>query len=188
MFVRNLKFLILSILYIFISTQESTQIPSSDVTPTQQAGPTIEQLMAMCQQICMPIPLCIDMYLFDRIPGYNCSSLGAYQNSENLTFKCCELEFKEKENSTAPKRHGCLGILPNYIDNDRYEDIIDWIERGKADKIEQYTVYLGKTAHDAYLGFIKNETKYEVYKLDCLTKFIFIPKYLIITIFAILLL
>ncbi len=65
-----------------------------------------------------------------------------------------------------------MAFLTSYIDNDRYEDIIDWIERGKEDKFEQYSVFLGKTAYDNFKGFIKNETKHELYKLDCFTKFI----------------
>ena len=190
MFVKNIHFFILSLIYTYINTQQQTQLPSelpASQVPQQPQQPTLEQIIAMCQQICMPIPQCIDMNLFERIEGYDCKSLLPYPNTENMTFRCCEIEFHEEKNSSAPLRHGCLGILPNYIDDNRYEDIIDWIERGKADKIEEYTVYLGKTAHDAYLGFIKNETEYIVNKLDCLTKFIF-PKYFIISILGILLL
>ena len=65
--------------------------------------------------------------------------------------------------------------------------LFDWIERGKADKFEQYSIYLGKAVHDAYLNFIKNETDYEVYKFDCSTKYIN-PKYFIFYILIVLLL
>ena len=190
MFVKKINFFILTIIYTFISTQ-GTDSPTSAPTTTpseQPSGLTPEQVIKACQQMCMPIPQCIDMQLFDRIPGYNCRSLAPYPNSRNISMKCCEIEFKEEENATAPTRHGCLAILPNYIDNDRYEDIIDWIERGKADKIEEYTVFLGKTAHDAFLGFIKNETDYEVYKLDCLTKYLTFTKFFILSILAVVLL
>ena len=191
MFVRNINFFILTIIYTFISTQSDNEPPTSIPTtaqPEQPSGLTPEQVIQACQRMCMPIPQCIDMQLFDRIPGYNCRSLAPYPNSRNQTFKCCEIEFKEEENATAPTRHGRLAILPNYIENDRYEDIIDWIERGKADKIEEYTVFLGKMAHDAFLGFIKNETDYEVYKLDCLTKYLTITKYIMLSILALILL
>ena len=80
-----------------------------------------------------------------------CQNLLPYTNLLNLT--CCEIDFQEKENSSAPRRHGCMAFLKNYIDNDRYEDIIDWIERGKEDKFEEYSVFLGKTAYDNFKGF-----------------------------------
>jgi len=188
MFVRNLNLFILPIIFTFISSQTETQLPSDTTSQeTQKPSMTPEQIAEMCQKTCMPIPQCIDMYLFDNIDGYNCSSLLAYPNSENMTFRCCELEFQEKDNSSAPRRHGCIGILPSYVDNDRYEDIIDWIERGKADTFEQYSIYLGKAVHDAYLNFIKNETDYEVYKFDCSTKYIN-SKYFIFYILIVLLL
>ena len=121
--------------------------------------------------LCYPIPIGINV---TQIAQYQlqlgCNNLLPYTNLLNLT--CCEIDFQEKENSSAPRRHGCMAILTNYIDNDRYEDIIDWIERGKEDKFEQYSVFLGKTAYDNFKGFIKNETKHELYKLDCFTKFI----------------
>ena len=188
MFAKNINLFILSIIFTFISSQAETQLLSEIVSQeAQQPSMTQEQIAEMCQKTCMPIPQCIVMYLFDNIDGYNCSSLLPYLNSENTTFRCCELEFQEKENSSALRRHGCIGILPSYVDNDRYEDIIDWIERGKADKFEQYSIYLGKAVHDAYLNFIKNETDYEVYKFDCLTKYIN-PKYFIFYILIALLL
>ena len=121
--------------------------------------------------LCYPIPIGINV---TQIAQYQlqlgCQNLLPYTNLLNLT--CCEIDFQEKENSSAPRRHGCMAFLKNYIDNDRYEDIIDWIERGKEDKFEQYSVFLGKTAYDNFKGFIKNETKHELYKLDCFTKFI----------------
>ena len=73
-----------------------------------------------------------------------------------------------------------MAFLKNYIDNDRYEDIIDWIERGKEDKFEEYSVFLGKTAYDNFKGFIKNETKHELYKLDCFSKFISLKYFLLV--------
>ena len=121
--------------------------------------------------LCYPIPIGINV---TQIAQYQlqlgCNNLLPYTNLLNLT--CCEIDFQEKENSSAPRRHGCMAFLTSYIDNDRYEDIIDWIERGKEDKFEQYSVFLGKTAYDNFKGFIKNETKHELYKLDCFTKFI----------------
>ena len=121
--------------------------------------------------LCYPIPIGINV---TQIAQYQlqlgCNNLLPYTNLLNLT--CCEIDFQEKENSSAPRRRGCMAFLTSYIDNDRYEDIIDWIERGKEDKFEQYSVFLGKTAYDNFKGFIKNETKHELYKLDCFTKFI----------------
>ena len=67
-----------------------------------------------------------------------------------------------------------MAFLGNYIDDDRYEDIIDWIERGKYDKFTEYTLFLG---YSGYMNFtrygelVKNKTKYEVFKFDCFGEF-----------------
>ena len=34
---------------------------------------------------------------------------------EMLDLKCCEVEYQEKENSSAPRYHGCMSFLSNYI-------------------------------------------------------------------------
>ena len=120
--------------------------------------------------ICYPVPLALNEQLALYQLQLGCQSL--YPYSQLAEFSCCEIEFQEKENSSAPRRHGCMAFLKSYIDNDRYEDIIDWIERGKEDNFETYSVFLGKTAYDMFQGFIKNETKHDVYKLDCFSKFI----------------
>ena len=121
--------------------------------------------------LCYPIPIGINYSLIPSIQlPIGCQNLLPYTNELNLT--CCEIDFQEKENSSALRMHGCMAFLKNYIDNDRYEDIIDWIERGKGDKFENYSVFLGKTAYYNFKGFIKNEKKYTLYKLDCFMKFI----------------
>ena len=68
-----------------------------------------------------------------------------------------------------------MSFLSNYIDNHRYEDIVDWIKRGKIDGFQRYTIFLGKSLYDAWrqLELIKNETEYEFYKLNCLSRNIF---------------
>ena len=125
---------------------------------------------------CYPIPLGLNEQLSQYQLQMGCRNLLSF--TEELDFRCCELEFQEKKNSSAPRKHGCMAFLSNHIDNDRYEDIIDWIERGKLDKFIEYTYFCGKTIHDNFVDFIKNETKYEVYKLDCFTNYIFL-KYFI---------
>ena len=106
---------------------------------------------------------------------------------EMLDLRCCEVEYQEKENSSAPRYHGCMSFLSNYIDNDRYEDIIDWIERGKLDKYEYYNIFLGKTVYNMSHQYplVKNETKYELFKLDCFSEFIFLKN---VIVFALILL
>ena len=136
-----------------------------------------------CQNVnvslCYPIPIGVNTTQLAQYQlQVGCQNLLPYTNLLNLT--CCEIDFQEKENSSAPRRHGCMAFLKNYIDNDRYEDIIDWIERGKEDKFEEYSVFLGKTAYDNFKGFIKNETKHELYKLDCFSKFISLKYFLLV--------
>ena len=123
--------------------------------------------------LCYPIPIGINV---TQIAQYQlqlgCNNLLPYTNLLDLT--CCEIDFQDKENSSAPRRHGCMAFLKNYIDNDRYEDIIDWIERGKLDQFTTYAVFMGQTLYMNFSQYplIKNESKYEVFKLDCFANFI----------------
>ena len=100
---------------------------------------------------------------------------------EMLNLRCCELQYQQKENSSAPRYHGCMSFLSNYIINDRYEDIIDWIERGKLDKYEFYNIFWGKTIYNMshVYPLMKNENEYEVFKLDCFSQFIFIKNFIV---------
>ena len=100
---------------------------------------------------------------------------------EMLDLRCCELEYQQKENYSALRYYGCMSFLSNYIDNDRYEDIIDWIERGKLDKYEYYNIFLGKTIYNMshVYPLMKNETEYKVFKLDCFSQFIFIKNFIV---------
>ena len=105
-----------------------------------------------------------------------------------LDLKCCELEYHLKKNTNTNYK-GCMSFLSSYIDDDRYEDIIDWIERGKLDKYEYYNIFLGQTVYNMSKVFplMENETEYEVVKLDCFSQFIF-PNNFLIYIFTILIL
>ena len=124
---------------------------------------------------CSPVPAAVYIEQFAQLQlQKGCQSLELpYQGILNLS--CCEIEFKEKKNSSAPRIHGCMSFLSNYIDNHRYEDIVDWIKRGKIDGFQRYTIFLGKSLYDAWrqLELIKNETEYEFYKLNCLSRNIF---------------
>ena len=93
---------------------------------------------------------------------------------EMLELRCCELEYQEKKKSGTPRYHGCMSFLKSYIDDDRYEDIIDWIERGKLDNYIYYNIFLGRTVYNMSQVYplMKNETEYEVFKLDCFSHFI----------------
>ena len=132
--------------------------------------------------VCYPVPLGLD-YLGEIQLQMGCQSLLPYTNEVDL--RCCELEFEKKKGSTG-RRHGCMAFLTSYIDNNRYQDIIDWIERGKEDRFESYSVFLGKTAYDLFQGFIDNNTKHTLYKLDCFSRIITMKYFLfIIFLFAI---
>ena len=136
---------------------------------------------------CAPVPAGIYIEQFAQLQlQAGCQSL-ELPYPELLDLRCCELEFKEKKNSSAPTIHGCMSFLSNYIDNDRYEDIMDWIERGKLDNFQYYTIFLGASAYNAsrQIELIKNETEYELYKLDCFSRNIFY-NYLLLFIFLIL--
>ena len=118
--------------------------------------------------VCYPITFGLNM-LSEQQP--DCRALSPYTNE--LDLRCCELDFQEK-NKPDTRRRGCMAFLGNYIDDDRYEDIIDWIERGKYDKFTEYTLFLG---YSGYMNFtrygelVKNKTKYEVFKFDCFGEF-----------------
>ena len=132
---------------------------------------------------CAPVPAAVYIEQFAKLQlQTGCRELGIpYQGI--LDLRCCEIEFQEKKNASAPRIHGCMSFLTNYIDNDRYEDIVDWIKRGKLDNFQRYTIFLGKTGYDTWrqLELIKNETEYEFYKLDCLSRNIFCNYLLLFT-------
>ena len=139
---------------------------------------TEEQIKALIQQykdICVPTPMA-----FSLLSNYqpDCRKLIPYPSNETK-FYCCEIEFQEKKNTSAPKRRGCWAILTNYIDHDRYEDMIDYLERGKLDQIQTYSIFLGRNASAQFANFIKNKTKYNVYKFDCISKYISMKYYMI---------
>ena len=132
---------------------------------------------------CAPVPAAVYIEQFAKLQlQTGCRELDIpYQGI--LDLRCCEIEFQEKKNASAPRIHGCMSFLTNYIDNDRYEDIVDWIKRGKLDNFQRYTIFLGKTGYDTWrqLELIKNETEYEFYKLDCLSRNIFCNYLLLFT-------
>ena len=116
---------------------------------------------------------------FDLLSPYqpDCRALQAYPTNESK-FYCCEIEFQEKKNTSAPKRRGCMSILTNYIDKDRYEDMIDYLKRGKLDLFQPYAIFLGPSAYSQFSNFIPNNTKHNVYKFDCNSKILGV-KYII---------
>ena len=172
MLVQYLSVFIFFQFFNYIKSQNATTNSTNQTIPT----PTPEQLVRMYKDICMPTPMA-----FDLLSPYqpDCRALQTYPSNESK-FYCCEIEFQQKNNASAPKRRGCLSILTNYIDNDRYEDIIDHIERGKIDSIRQYSIFLGKSAYEQFEGFIPNNTKNNVYKLDCISKFLNTKYYVIL--------
>ena len=71
--------------------------------------------------VCYPITFGLNM-LSEQQP--DCRALSPY--TKELDLRCCELDFQEK-NKPDTRRRGCMAFLGNYIDDDRYEDIIDWM-------------------------------------------------------------
>ena len=131
-----------------------------------------------------PSKLCLPYALGINYPSIlnqtDCRSLSVIPFTQlGLDLKCCELEYQEENNANTKKR-GCISFLSNYIDNDRYEDIIDWIERGKLDQFTTYAVFMGETLFMNFSQYplIKNESKYEVFKLDCFADFFYHKFYL----------
>ena len=174
MFVKNFLVLLLLSNLLFVNSQNNSQ---SDNPTTNPAQDPYAQQMAMImsfRNICVPTPIAID-YL--SAVQDDCTKLDKYPTNES-EFYCCRLEFQEKKNKSAPVRKGCMAFLTNYIDNDRYEDIIDFIERGKQDQMKTYSIFLGKSASEQFDGFLKNRTKYKVNKFDCSFKYI-MTKFLI---------
>ena len=161
MFFKNFDIIIFISFLLFMNCQNNTTEDNS----TQAMDPMV--FISTYKDVCVPIPLGIDV-LSSFQP--KCNEL--YIPSQNDTqFHCCEIEFQEKKNKSAPIRRGCMAILQNYVDNDRYEDIIDYIKRGKQDKIEEYSIFLGRTYAQYFQGFLKNKTKYDVYKFDCFSTY-----------------
>ena len=124
--------------------------------------------------ICIPFALGLQVEAMSQYQlQKGCQSL-VLPYPEMLDLKCCELEYHLKKNTNTNYK-GCMSFLSSYIDDDRYEDIIDWIERGKLDKYEYYNIFLGQTVYNMSKVFplMENETEYEVVKLDCFSQFIF---------------
>ena len=136
------------------------------------------QLMELFQRYsntCLPIPQGIE---YSSVLNQDCRHLEKYPSNES-DFYCCEVEFYEKKN-TSDHRKGCLAVLTNYIDNDRYEDWIDYIEKGKMDQIQLYSIFLGPTPFSLWSNFIKNRTKYKVLKFDCNSKYVISKNYVVL--------
>ena len=158
MYAKYIHVVILISIFTFITSQNNTDNTNSAL---------IGEIMKL-MDTCLPMSAGID-YL-SKIQT-DCRKLKPYENIY-YNFTCCEIEFKERDNSSAEVRRGCMGIIPTYIDNDRYEDWMDWIENGKMDKIQEYAIFLGPNNSQYFNGFLKNRTKYDVHKFDCFSRYI----------------
>ena len=132
-------------------------------------------MLNMYKNICIPTP---DGITFSQYLQQDCRHLDKYPTNES-EFYCCDVEFYEKKNQS-DHRKGCLAVLTNYIDNDRYEDWIDYIERGKLEQIQQYSINLGRNASARWANFVKNRTKYKVLKFDCYSKYVISKNYFVL--------
>ena len=133
-------------------------------------------------KICYHIPYGL-LYMKDQ----NCrDNLQFYPNLENSTgrkFTCCSVSMKRKSGNGAEEVKGCVAVMKSYIDDDRYEDIIDYCERGKQYKLRNYFIMLGNTSYHLWWDnlYRVNGTKYDVEKLDCLSYYNWINIFLIVT-------
>ena len=100
-------------------------------------------------------------------------------------FTCCEVSMKKKSGSGVDSINGCIAVMKSYIDDDRYEDMIDYFERGKQYKLQNYFVMLGNSSfysfYHTYLPMV-NGTKYDVNQFDCFSEYKWINIALILAI------
>lgn len=87
----------------------------------------------------------------------------------DVPFHRCYLEYTKK-NSDATKKF-CVSFMRNYIDNHRFEDIVDFIERGKQDKLLEYALLIGNGATQCFAGLVEKEEEYTDVILDCFGNF-----------------
>ena len=163
MIVKIYSFFIVFSIFLMINSQE-------DMNMTQML-----EYFEMFRNTCLPTP---DGITYSQYLQQDCRHLEKYPSNES-EFYCCEVEFYEKKNQS-DHRKGCLAVLTNYIDNDRYEDWIDYIQRGKLEQIQQYSIFLGRNASARWTNFIKNRTKYKVLKFDCNSKYIISKDYFVL--------
>ena len=124
-------------------------------------------------QYCLPTP---DGFYFTALGVINptCKEdvLPEVLEGTKREFYCCKVSMKKKSGSGVDSINGCIAVMKSYIDDDRYEDIIDYFERGKQYKLRNYFVMLGNRSYYRYMGYLPyvNGTKYEVEKLDCFSE------------------
>ena len=170
---KIILFLFLSILFFLLSSQEET-----DITELLQLLP-----------FCVPNPALLNIEKNSKgVYSQDCRNIPIYPPILNATgreFKCCEVSLKKKSGSGVSPINGCIAIMSSYIDDDRYEDMIDYFERGKQYKLQNYFVMLGLRNYmlfnNTYLPKV-NGTKYEVEKFDCFSEYKWINIVLILII------
>ena len=157
---ENILFLFFSIFFVFLPIK-STYIDEATYAYTNY------------EHSCNPTPINIEFQTLGKI-NQKCKGLEILPGLENQTqrsFKCCEVIMKKKEGS-GPDFNGCIAIMKSYVDDDRYEDILDYFRRGKQYKLQNYFVMLGKSSYEAFQYYLArvNGTKYNVEKLDCFSR------------------
>ena len=155
---KIILFLFLSIFFFLQSSQE-TEI--TDLLP-----------------FCIPSPALLNIEKNSNgVYSQDCRNIPIYPpilTATNREFKCCEVSLKKKSGSGVSPINGCIAIMSSYIDDDRYEDMIDYFERGKQYKLRNYFIMLGNSTFiDFYYKYLPmvNGTKYEVEKFDCFSEY-----------------
>lgn len=105
-----------------------------------------------------------DCMELEDFPDVHTELLGA------VPFHRCYLEFTKKD--TDEKKKYCVSFMRNYIDKYRFEDFIDYINRGKRDKLLEYALLVGNGATECFADLIEKDVKHKDVILDCFGYFI----------------
>ena len=158
---------------------------------SSQDEQTAEQKLQAMLPYCVPTPQLLNIQEQYGLPNpvtQDCRGIEVYPliiSATGRSFKCCEVSLKKKSGSGVSPINGCIAIMSSYIDDDRYEDMIDYFERGKQYKLQNYFVMLGYRTfvkfNYSYLPLV-NGSKYVVEKLDCFSEYKWINIVLILVI------
>ena len=85
---------------------------------------------------------------------------------EELVFKRCYLEYY-RDSAQSNVFRKCFSIEESYINDDRYENIIDWVQRGKSKKFYNYGNITSLIMAEAFGALVEENKDYEVVSLDC---------------------
>lgn len=186
----------LYLLYFIYSIKSQTTPTDADTTPTPEeelARKILQGIqLLLLHDYCLPSPDGIKFqtnhtWELVGLPPQNCRDLETYPalKKTNRSYYCCEVKMTAKEGKGPKNLEGCISIMKNRIDDNRYEDFIDYFKRGRQSKLDDYFVLYGKSVHlnwtQIYLPMVNN-TKYDVEKFDCFSTLIKLNSFFIFAI------